>query len=91
MSLYTEWSGDLSSLVNVFLPKHLLVMVGLNDIASVRVYEVASLVNFPTLLINEIAIVILKDNYVTFLISVEIPKDIILIEVSVCSTWWNLN
>jgi hypothetical protein len=80
ISMHLEWvkvvllnavrSRYLTSFIDVFLIKHLAVLVIFDNVTCVFVFQVTSLIHRTTSFVNIIACLILQHNYISFIITV---------------------
>jgi len=78
-----EWCGNFASVIKFFLVEHLGSIEVVDDITSLRINKITSLIGSLALLIFEstLRICITSDN-ITFFISIEITNNITFIESS---------
>ena len=87
--LDAEGGGDLTAVVDLIGAEHGLPRHVLNHVVGFGVGQVTSRIHWFALLVVLAAILVLKNNDVAFLISVEVTKNIVLVEGSQTTVRWN--
>jgi hypothetical protein len=85
-SFNAVWSRNLTTLIDFFLVEHLSFSMALDDV-TVSISEVPALVRWLAINVNTVSLRICEDNNVTFLITLKISEDIVLVEISGIVVW----
>ena len=80
--LDTEWSGNLTSRVHVWLREHESCCLVFNNVASIYILQITSLVCQMPLQITCRTILVTEHKYVSFIVTVEFAKNVIFVESS---------
>lgn len=89
--LQVEWCWDLTTLIQVFLGKHLLEVLVLKNGARAWVTQVASLRDSVSVLVFHYSVCVLWHNNVSCLVSVDVTKDVVLVESAQVCSWWHVD
>jgi hypothetical protein len=84
------WGRDLATLIDFCLVEHRLLTVVLDDV-TVGVTEVPTLVRWLAILVDTISLSILQDDNVALIITIEVTKDVVLVEVPGIVVWRDLD
>lgn len=84
-------SWHFTTLVHLVVAEHRLAGHVLNDIAGLWVGQVAALVDWLALFIVFPAVLVFQYNDVTFIVSVHVTEDVVLVESAEVSIWWDRN
>lgn len=86
--LNAEGSWHLTLVVDILFGEHDLLLHAVKDVSSFGVSQITSSCRWVALTVLMVSILVGKHNNVTFLVTVEITKDIVLIEKTVLPDWW---
>jgi len=87
--LNAEWCWNLTTLVHLIATEHRLTSHVLDDVVSLGVGQVTTLVNWLTLFVMVSSILVLEDNDVALLVSVKVSEHVVFVESAQVRLWWD--
>lgn len=87
--LNAERRWNFTTLVHFVAAEHWLASHVFDDVLSLGVSQVTTLVDWLSLFVVLATILVLKNNNVTFVVSIEVSEDVVLVESAQVCIWWD--